>query len=104
MKTSESEVRGRISPYVHGSFHSGPYVNESDLHRIAEVLKGYSDVSVSVGKNILNDGHLDCIICISQFLSDRKLRYEIRPHGIRKTYYDPLSWIDEIEGWDAFLD
>ncbi len=104
MKASENEVLKRISPYVHGSFHSGPYVNESDLHRIAEVLKDYSNVTVSVGKNVLNDGHLDCMIDISQFLSDRKLRYEIRSHGTRKTYYDPLSWIDEIEEWDAFLD
>lgn len=104
MKVSENEVRSRISPYIHGSFREGSYVNESDLHRIAEALRGYDNVTVSVGKNVLNDGHLDFIISTSSFLSSKKLRYEIRSHGMRKTYYDPLSWIDELEGWDAFLD
>lgn len=104
MKASENEVISRISPYIHGSFREGSYVNESDLHRIAEALRGYDNVTISVGKNVLNDGHLDFIISTSSFLSSKKLRYEIRSHGMRKTYYDPLSWIDELEGWDAFLD
>lgn len=104
MKASEEEVCRKISMFLHGSFPDGQYVNESDLPRIAALLKEYSNVSVSVGKSILNDGHLDCIITVSRFLAGSQLRYEIRSHGIRKMYYDSLIWIDEIEGWDAFLD
>lgn len=72
-----------------------------------ELQKRCEDMTMSRSQsesNVLNDGHLDFIISTSSFLSSKKLRYEIRSHGMRKTYYDPLSWIDELEGWDAFLD
>ena len=59
--------------------------------------KGLLDPAVSdKGYRIFSDEDVEKLKKIS-------LLREIRDHGRRKKYYDPLAWIDEIEKWDALF-
>ena len=102
-KASISEIKKEIASYVHSAFLDRDYVNEQDIPRIRSLLRQYSNVKAHIEKTRQDDGHPDCVIGVDAFLGGGTLRYEIRDHGRRKKYYDPLAWIDEIEKWDALF-
>ena len=103
MKASISEVKGKIASYIHNAFLDREYVNEQDLPAVRAFLRPYSNVRVSIEKTQYDDGCLDCVISVDAFLGGGTLRYGIRSYGKKKKYYDPLTWIDEIEKWDALF-
>lgn len=100
MKASIGEVKKKIGSYVHRPFPGRDFVNEQDLSAVRQVLSPYSNVRVSVDRTRYDDGCLDCVISVNALFSGGTLRYEIRSGGRKKKFYDPLSWIDEIEKWD----
>ena len=69
--------------------------------------KGLLDPAVSdKGYRIFSDEDVEKLKKISLLrfpgnISNKQI--EIRDHGRRKKYYDPLAWIDEIEKWDALF-
>ena len=103
MKAHITEVKKKIAPYVHSAFLDSDYINEQDLPAVSKILSPYSNVKVSVNKTRFDDGYLECRIQVDALFGGGTLLYEIRSHGKKKKYYDPLSWIDEIEKWDALL-
>ena len=100
MKAHITEVKKKIAPYVHSAFLDSDYINEQDLPAVSKSLSPYSNVRVSVDRTRYDDGCLDCVISVNALFSGGTLRYEIRSGGRKKKFYDPLSWIDEIEKWD----
>lgn len=103
MKASIGETKRKIVSYTHTAFLDRDYINEKDLPAIAATLKPYSNVKVNIEKTRHDDGYLDCVIHVDSFLGSGTLRYEIRSKGKKKKYYDPLTWIDKIEKWDALF-
>ncbi len=104
-KANLEQIKNEIKPFLRKEFLSKPYVDSNDVSPICRrIRRKYSNVEI--GPRPGDDGKPYLMIKVKRFLAGGELKYEIKVKGKSiRTHKpkDPLSWIDRIEEWEAFM-
>ena len=101
-KASLDDVKKDIAPYLEKRLLKKPYMKHENVTPVCQVLYSkYDNVQISMKASA--DGKPIIIIKVKGFLSGGELSYEIEGKGRNTASKDPLSWIDRMEDFDAFM-
>lgn len=106
-KASVAEAMNLVSPYIQVKVIAESYVDFQDLGKIRAALSPYNNVTLAI--KVKSDGYAYLMIQVFVLLGGTMKEYEIRDHGRHRRVKkqerkEDLSWVDELEGYDAFLD
>ena len=102
IKTNLSDVKKEITPYLTKGFLQKAYIDSEKVSPVCQMLRRkYRNVEVASRPGA--DGKPYLKVKVKGFLSGGELTYEIKVKGKSIHTHDPLSWIDRIEEFDAFM-
>lgn len=102
IKASLEDVKKDIAPYLVKQLFQKAYLEADSVTPVCRILYGkYGNVEISIRAN--TEGKPYMTIKVKCFLSGGELSYEIKVKGKSTVTKDPLSWIDRIEEFDAFM-
>ncbi len=105
IKADLDDVKKELKPFLKKELFQNAYIDSSDVTPACRVIrKKYGNVEIAPRPG--DDGRPYLVIKVKKFLTGGELKYEIKVKGKSNRTHkprDPLSWIDRIEEWDAFM-
>lgn len=101
-KATLDTIWKELEPYLHRHLFKATYINAQDVSPICQrIRRKYSNVEIAPHPGANGKPYLN--IKVKGFLKGGNLSYEIKVKGKSVRTHDPLSWIDRMEDFDAFM-